>query len=195
MTSTTICKCSIRSNSVRILAPWIQEIDQAKSTARVVVPAAIRARLSQPTYTDDREDSSRPNHATLHLAPTHSAEVGTELTDEQLVARGFGHATWEKRVQQAMEENGLIQDRRSIIDDQPLMAGSRGSRDDLCSVRIDNLPEVFEPYFVAIPRDDEEHFKRFGFIKFDRLRYALKFLEDCKRMRVENMVLNISVVM
>jgi hypothetical protein len=192
-----------------ILAPWIQAIDHEKSHARVVVPEAIRARLSRPEFTEDREDLSRPSRAVLHLAPTHSAEVGAELTDEQIVAREFGNATWQKRVQRAMEEKGLLQDKRAAIDDETAMVGPRLSRDDWFSVRVDNLPEGFEPYDVervlqqygcdyysrvVIPHDDDDCFKRFGFVKFERLRWALKFVEECAQMKVQNMVLNIKVV-
>jgi hypothetical protein len=192
-----------------ILAPWVRSIDLSSSQAHVVIPEIIHQRLLNPAFVEDRDDGMPATHTTFRLAPTHSTEVGVELTDEQLVEREFGNAIWQKKVQRAMEDKKLVQDKRGWTDDQPTIPSARSSRDEYFSVRVDNLPEGFDPLQVeqllrdygcdyaakvVIPRDDNDQYKRFGFIKFERLRYALKFLEDCRRMKVQDMVLNIGLV-
>jgi hypothetical protein len=191
-----------------ILAPWIVSAEQGSPEALVSIPRGIHDRLSQPLFTEDHDDRPRPHHL-LHLIPTHSTEIGAELTDEQLVDREFGNANWHERVRREMEEKKLVQDKSAWTNEQPTIYGPRGTRDDLFSVRIDNLPEGFEPWQVeallvenkceywarvVIPRDDDGNYKRFGFVKFERLRYALKFLEESQEMRAENMVLNVGLV-
>jgi hypothetical protein len=195
---------------LEILAPWVRTVDPAASVVHCAIPDVVQARLRKRSFTEERDDDRiAPGHAVFRLVPTHSAEVGAELTDEQLVEREFGNSNWQKRVQRAMEERRLVQDKRNWSEGQTTVANQRSSRDEFFSVRVDNLPEGFEPYLVelllqdygcnyyakvVIPRDENEQYKRFGFIKFERLRYALKFLEDCRRMKVQNLVLNIGLV-
>lgn len=133
-----------------ILAPWIRSIDPSTSQARVAIPDVVQQRLLNPAYVEDREEGMPATHTTFRLAPTHNTEVGVELTDEQLVEREFGNALWQKKVQRAMEEKGLVQDKRGWTDDQPTIASARSSRDDYFSVRIDNLPEGFDPFQVEL---------------------------------------------
>ncbi|OHS95032.1 hypothetical protein TRFO_10749 [Tritrichomonas foetus] len=199
----------IEQLSPMVLAPYIKEFDESSSEVIGSLPRAVVKRLDNPSFTTEQNPDSVPMHLSLHLIPTNTNSQGGEASIQDQIAKHFDNQKWQQKVQKAMANDGLIRDKTQWVDDNITNINLRSSRDDYFSIRIDNLPENFGPhdledtlnsygcsYFVrvVVPRDDQGEFKRFGFIKFERLRHALKCLEDCQRIMVGNMVLNIALV-
>jgi RNA recognition motif-containing protein len=101
--------------------------------------------------------------------------------------------------------------RRGGYDDHSGEVLLRGGTDDLFTVKVDNLPDGFQQsdledllfrrgcnYFtkVVIPRNRETQvLQSLAFVKFTRLRYALKFYEDFQKTRARDRVLNTVLVL
>lgn len=192
-----------------ILAPFIQNYDTENNTIRVSINQAINDRLSKPEFTTNIFPEITPLKYNLHLIPTTVNESGKEATVDELIKKNFENKTWKEQVHKAMIEDGLEQDTTKWIDEPITTVNQNKFRDDMFTVRIDNLPEgtdkeILEKvlnnngcdYFskVVVPRDEQGALKRLGFIKFERLRYALKFLEDCPKIMVQSMILSTSLI-
>jgi hypothetical protein len=196
-----------------ILAPFIKSIDPETHTATVVISDRICKRLEdeEQCFTQNAMPESEPARTAVRLTPVGNVDISSDLSWEEMVARDFdSNQKWQMRVNTAMADSGLIQDRTGWVDEQAVNISIRSSRDDLFSVRVDNCPEGMSPgdlesllytngcdYFtkVVIPHDDMlGTWKRFGFVKFQKLRYALKFVETCPRMTKNGMVLNVGLV-
>ena len=192
----------------QILAPFIQNYDAKTHTLSVSIPYEINKRLKNPEFTTNQFPDSIPAKVNLHLIPTSNVESGKEVTVDDLIKKQFDNQSWQSQVQKAMAESGLIQDKTKWVDEPITTVNPYSYHDDLFTVRVDNLPEGVDriqlekfliendcKYFVrvVVPRD-ETGFKRFGFVKFDRLRYALIFIEKYQRKKFENMILNIGLI-
>jgi hypothetical protein len=198
-----------------ILAPFIKAIDGTTNEAIVTVPDGIRMRLLDPNFTSNMFPDSRPPAGNLRLIRTIQGDVDTAITDEELVDREFKGAKWQQQVQRALLDEGLLQDRSGWVDEQSSIKKVGGGFDDLFSVKVDNLPDgVWNDeladhlrslncyYFtkINVPRDSAEmeltgveKTRRFGFVKFERLRWALKFCEDFPKMKMGNFMLNVAL--
>ena len=198
-----------------ILAPFIKEIDPDTYTATLNVPEGIRARMQNPAFLvnafPDRPTSVGTSR--IQLNEVRTTNDSEKVTIDELVEAEFGlkNREWSTRVDKAMKKRGFIQDQTGWIDEQVSNVAMRNSRDDLFTVRIDNLPEQMSQHMLAdrlimsgcdyftkivVPRDvdapeinGQPVYKRFGFVKFDKLRYALKFLEDHRKIQVASMIL------
>lgn len=193
--------------SIIAAAPFIKSIDENTLEAKVILPAAVKARLENPNFNVE-QNSYEPARYQLHLIPTSVSSADTDATMDELVAKEFDNSKWQSKVQKAMANQGLIQTKANFVDDRQIISNYTNTRDDYFTVRIDNLPEGTGnheltnlllkegcDYFVRVkvPRGDDNEFKRFGFIKFERLRHALKFMEDHNKILVNNMVLNVAL--
>ena len=191
-----------------ILSPFIQNYDAKTHTLSISIPEAINKRLKNPEFTTNQFPDSVPNKVNLHLIPTSNVESGKEITTDDLIKKQFDSQSWQNQVQKAMAESGLIQDKTKWVDEPITTVNPFSYHDDLFTVRVDNLPEGVDRnkledfliqndcnYFirVVVPRD-EVGFKRFGFVKFDRLRYALIFIENYQNKRFDNMILKIGLI-
>ena len=192
-----------------VLAPFIKGYDESSSELIFAIPQIVRDRLDNPNFTSEQSQNPKSS-STLHLIPTTSSSSEKELTIDEQVKKRFDNQDWRQKVQKKMAEQGFIRDKSTYKDEPIVTINYRNARDDLFSVRIDNLPENFGSheledfltfeqqcrYFtrIVVPRDEHNKFKRFGFIKFDRLRYAIKFIEDYAHLKIKNMMLNVSLV-
>jgi hypothetical protein len=198
-----------------ILAPFIKDIDPRSNQAIVTVPDGIRQRLSDSHFTRNCFPDSRPPEGNLRVIWTTLGDVDTAITDEELVEREFKGTKWQQQVQRALRDEGLIQDRSTWVDEQSSIIKVGNVQDDLFSVKVDNLPdniwngELAEhlrslhcDYFtkINVPIDQREmeatgieRPRRFGFVKFERLRWALKFCEDFPKMKMGNFILNVAL--
>lgn len=197
-----------------ILAPFITDIDPETKEATLKVPNGIRDRLMKKAFTENVFPDRTPGSAKMHLHEVNASQDGDNVTMEELIETEFGlkNREWNARKDKAMKQRGFIQDQTGWVDDQVSNTAIRAARDDnLFTVRVDNLPENMSQailskeilnagcnYFtkIVVPRDLETNEpKRFGFVKFERLRYALKFLEDYhKAIKVSGMVINSTLV-
>lgn len=195
--------------SLYVLAPYIKDIDETSLEATVHLPVAADARLHNENFIKKIEQNDTAKREVIYIIPTHSNTEGEEVSIKELVKKEFDNQSWHDEVEEAMKESGLIQDKGEWIDERISNASYRSSHDDDFTVRIDNLPEGYGRdalksvlldegcnYFsrVVVPSDEQHNFKRFGFIKFRRLRYALKFIEDYGKIMVDGMVLNVALV-
>ena len=168
---------------------------------------------------DDREDrgfvddiSDRPNLiARFTLHETNVAADDEEVSMAKLIEKEFGPSNreWTLRKEKKMKEQRFIQDTSGWINESETDMGMRSSRDDFFTVKVDNLPEGMDQqrlmdelrrvgcnYFekAIVPRDETQSgFKRWAFVKFRRLRWAIKFIEDYQKLIVDNMVLNLQL--
>lgn len=195
--------------SLYVLAPFIKEIDESSLEATVHLPAAVENRLRNENFNKKIDQNDIAKREVIYIIPTHSNTEGEEVSIKELVKKEFDNQSWHDEVEEAMKESGLIQDKTEWIDERITNASFRSSHDDDFTVRIDNLPDGYGrdslknvliqegcQYFsrVVVPSDEQNNFKRFGFIKFKRLRYALKFLEDYSKIKIGGMVLNVALV-
>ncbi|KAH0787174.1 hypothetical protein GPJ56_008888 [Histomonas meleagridis] len=191
-----------------ILAPFIQKYDTKSHTLSVSIPNEINERLKNPEFTTNQFPDYVPAKVNLHLIPTSSVESGKEITIDDLIKKQFDNQSWQNQVQKAMAESGLIQDKTKWVDEQITTVNPFIYHDDLFTVRVDNLPDGVDKYKleeflkengcnyfvrVIVPRD-EVGFKRFGFVKFDRLRYAIIFMEKYQHTRFGEMLLSIGLI-
>lgn len=199
------------NHHLAIIAPFIDNFDPEKRILSGSIPKNAEDRLLSGKYSDEQMPDNTPSNMTLHLIPTNTTDSNTELSVDQLIERQFGTQQWQNQVQKAMTDTKLILNNAGWVD-EPVsgVTSVRNTRDDnLFSLRVDNLPDGMGQidlmqllreygcdYFtrVVVPRDEQGTFKRFGFVKFERLRYALKCLEDCPKMKVDNMVINLALV-
>lgn len=192
-----------------VLAPYIKSIDENTLEATVHLPSAVEARLRNENFNRKIESNESSKREVIYLIPTHSNNEGEEVSIKDLVKKDFDNQAWRDEVEDAMKESGLIQNKTEWVDDRVIGPSYRNSHDDDFTVRIDNLPDKCGPdslkavlfdrgcnYFsrVVVPSDEQFKFKRFGFIKFKRLRYAIKFLEDYSKIMIDGMVLNVALV-
>lgn len=195
--------------SLYVLAPFIKDINEETLEATVHLPTAVDNRLRNENFNQKIDQSENTKREVIYIIPTHSNTEGEEVSIKELVKKEFDNQSWHDEVESTMKESGLIQDKTEWIDERISNANFRSSHDDDFTVRIDNLPDKCGrdwlkkilldegcDYFsrVVVPSDDQNNFKRFGFIKFKRLRYALKFLEDYNKIMVNGMVLNVALV-
>jgi RNA recognition motif-containing protein len=196
-----------------ILAPFMKQFNETQTEATVELPDGIRERLTKPGFTAELFPASRPPTSTLRLIRTMHGDVAAALNDEELVEREFSGARWQQQVQRSLREGGLLQDRSGWIDDSQQLVPLDGVPDGLFCVKVDNLPDgvwreqlarflidnncnYFSKIVVPLDRrvlDDEgiEKSRRFAFVKFERLRWALKFVEDFQKLRMENFILGV----
>lgn len=198
-----------------VLAPYIKSIDENTLEATVHLPSAVEARLRNENFNRKIESNESSKREVIYLIPTHSNNEGEEVSIKDLVKKDFDNQAWRDEVEDAMKESGLIQNKTEWVDDRVITTNYRNSHDGFFTVRIDNLPEGYGSieltnilldkgceYFdhVVVPKEDQTgqlkqiRFKRFGFIKFNRLRYAIKFLEDYNKIMEDGMVLNVALV-
>jgi hypothetical protein len=194
-----------------ILAPFIKPFDPTQTNVSVELPRGVQDRLNKPSFTQDVFPSARPSVGTLRLIATSHGDVNTVLTDDELVEREFSGQRWNQQVQGSLREGGLLQDRSKWVDASQSLVPLEGSSDGLFCVKVDNLPdEVWRDdlaqflhdhdcrYFekIVVPSDRREReesgidkSRRFAFVKFTRLRWALKFVEDYQKMTYGNFIL------
>jgi hypothetical protein len=194
-----------------ILAPFVRRVDRETLQAEVSVPAALHERLSDWHFNDCQSIDAEPSHIAPILVRSHAADIGAELTDEQLIARRFETPAWRNEVNEATSSHPLIARRRGYGDAHSPEVVLRGGTDDVFAVKVDNLLHGFQQsdledllyrsgcnYFtkVLIPRNRETQvLQSLGFVKFTRLRYALKFYEDFQKTKARDRVLNTVLVL
>jgi RNA recognition motif-containing protein len=192
-----------------VLAPFVTSYNSETGVYTADLPEQIVANLENPNLTDEVTPDKVPAHTKFNLIPTHKVGKDAEATIENLIKHEFGTSRWQETVNKVLISKGVIASSKDVAEDIPQY--SRFGRDDnLFTVRINNLPDnegspqISEllrqngcDYFerVVIPFDEETaKFKRFGFVKFARLRYALKFIEDHPSIRCGTMLLDLQLV-
>lgn len=188
----------VKALDAKILAPFIKEVDPETYEAKLELPAGLCDRQRNPAFLEHAFTDGRPTKvgdAKMQLREVDTSdEVETKTMEKRLEERFEMNHEWHARVEKAMKHHGFIQDQTGWVDEQTSNTATRTARDDLFTVRVDNLPEQMNQmkltrlledagccYFdkVIVPRDMETgECKRFGFVKFAKLRWALKFLED-----------------
>ena len=192
-----------------IIAPFITDYNKTTGTYTACIPTVIEENLNNPNLTEEVTPDKVPGHTKFNLIPTHAAGKDDELTVDKLIEREFGSSKWQESVNKVLMSKGLVQNAKDTAEDAPQYS-KFGRDDNLFSVRIDNLPdndgrdEIADiiraagcRYFdrVIVPYDEESGtYKRFGFVKFTRLRHALKFVEDYPSIRCGTMLLNVQLV-
>lgn len=194
----TFIPVEVKGLDPKILAPFIKEVNPDTYEAKLELPAGLCDRQKNPAFLEHAFTDGRPTsvgQAKMQLREVDTSdEVETKTMEKRLEERFEMNHEWHARVEKAMKHHGFIQDQTGWVDEQTSNTATRTARDDLFTVRVDNLPEQMNQmkltrlledagcsYFakVIVPRDMETgECKRFGFVKFEKLRWALKFLED-----------------
>ena len=187
-----------------ILAPFVTDYDASIDEFVVSMPEEVIKHLSNPNYCDPLNDIS-PGETQFNLIPTHAVGKDADLSTEKLIEMQFSGPKWEDQVNKLLMDKGLVQNSRETNDDAPQF--TRYGRDDnLYTVRVENLPDLQSReelqdilaengchYFtkVILPFDDEtQTYRRTAFIKFEKLRWAIKFIQDFPSIRIKNMLLS-----
>ena len=187
-----------------ILAPFVTDYNPETDEFIAVIPKEIENHLNDPNYCESISENV-PAVAHFNLIPTHAVGNDADISTEKLIEMQFSGPKWEDQVRKLLTDKGLVQNNKETNEDAPQF--SRYGRDDnLYTVRVENLPDLqskdeledilYESgchYFtkVILPYDEEtQSYRRTAFIKFDKLRWALKFIQDYPSIRIKNMLLS-----
>ena len=189
-----------------ILAPFITKYDPATGKATVSMPREIAKRLESPAFTENLfPERGQPTPGRLQLIKKTVLSEETEYSIDDQIKKIFSPSNreWVSRKEKLMKERGFTQDESNWgAEDTHHMPDARQHSDSrLFTVKMDNLPDGMSQgelidelhrhdcyYFakVVVPRDrDSDKFKPWAFIKFERLRWAVMFLEDYQKLEVQ----------
>ena len=188
-----------------ILAPFVTGFDESTGEFIANIPKEIIEHLNSPHFCEPLNDNIMPGSTKFNLIPTHAGGKDAELSVDKLVEQQFSGPKWQEQVNKVLMEKGLVQNSRETNEDAPSFVRF-GRDDDLYTVRVENLPdnegrddiadllhEAGCHYFtkVIVPFDEETGtYRRTGFIKFQRLRWAIKFIQDYQSVKAGNMLLS-----
>ncbi|EAY09256.1 hypothetical protein TVAG_133140 [Trichomonas vaginalis G3] len=188
--------------SPKFLAPYVVDKQGDKYIANV--PKVILEHLRSPDFTEDVNPMKQPQHAKLHLVLTNNSSKDENVTIDDLVEREFSSEKWTKKVKIHLASKGVYQANRASNEDD-IEYSPFGRSDDKFTVKLDGLPEPFDKndvmdllydcgcnYFdkVNIPRErDSDKLKPVAFIKFDRLRHAILFIENNPQIKIGQFIL------
>ena len=198
-----------------VLAPFLARVDPESNTATFEIPKAIAERLEKPAFTESAITRQDAPPGKIPLIEVSSLADNEEVSLDKLIDQMFGpgNAEWTKRKEEAMKKKGFIQDTSDWVEESTNEFGQRSSRDELFTVKVDNLPEGMGQnelwgaldalgcdYIerVVVMKQDNGEYKRWAYVKFRRLRWAVKFVEDYQKARLDGerggMIINCQLV-
>ena len=190
-----------------ILAPFVKEYNPETGEATISIPGEIKERLENRAgaYTENiapERGPPAPGHLQLIKKTVISEETEYSIDDQIEKIFGPKNREWVSRKEKLMKERGFTQDDSNWVEDTHGMPDARQHSDSrLFTVKMDNLPEGMtqselmdelernDCYYysrVVVPRDRvTEAIRPWAFIKFERLRWAVMFLEEYQKLKVQ----------
>jgi len=191
-----------------VFAPFVKQIDLDNRKVSVHIPNPIIERLNNTSFTSDKMNERETSRGKLKLLSTQSITEDTDVSIEEQIKKKFESSEWKNLVEKTIKDGKTPAKKRE--ENNNSLSTRRISRDDFFTVRLGDLDKnegnrdierlIIDHgcfYFdrCVVPRDEEGNFKQVCFVKFERLRDAVRFMDDCQgKIRHNNMVVSMTLI-